>query len=66
MISDDLSWSPQVEYVTCTANRVVCLIRRNFKECPQELRKIIYFSIIRSILEYASALWEFQLGKDTL
>ncbi len=44
MISD-LCWSPEVEYVICKADRVLGLLRRNFKEYPQELREIAYFNM---------------------
>jgi hypothetical protein len=64
MISEDLSWSPHVQYVTGKANKVLGIIRRNFKECPQELREIAYFSMVRSILDYASAIWDPHLQKN--
>ncbi len=36
------------------------------KECPKELREIAYFSMERSILEYASTIWNPHLKKDIL
>ncbi len=36
------------------------------KECPKELREIAYFSMERSILEYASTIWDPHLKKDIL
>ncbi len=65
MINDDLSWSPKVEYVTGKANTVFGLLRRTFKEWPHELREIGYFSMVRSILEYASAVWDLRLKGHT-
>ncbi len=38
--------------------KVLSLPTRNFNECSQELKEIVYFSIIRSILEYISAVWD--------
>jgi ribonuclease P/MRP protein subunit RPP40 len=64
MISNDLSWTPQVQYVTGKANKVLGVIRRNFKECPQELREIAYFSMVRSILDHASAIWDPHLANN--
>ncbi len=52
MISDDLSWSPHIEYATSKANRVLDILRRNLKECPTELRESEYFSTVSSVLEY--------------
>ncbi len=65
MISDGLCWRSQVAYVTYKANTVRGL-RNNFNECSQELREISYSSKERSILEYASALMNPYLIKDTL
>ncbi len=56
IISIDLSWSPHIDYVTNKANRVVDLLRRSFNE----LKQIAYFSMLKSMLEYASAVREEQ------
>ncbi len=56
MISDDLSWSLHVEYLTGKANKVLGLLRMTLKECPHELKDIAYFSMARPILEYANAV----------
>ncbi len=47
-----------IENVTSKANGVPGLLRRNLKECPKKLREIAYFSMVRSILEYTSAIWD--------
>ncbi len=39
---------------------------KNIKACPPELREIAYFSMVNSILEYASAVWDPHLKKDKL
>ncbi len=63
-ISDDLSWSPHVEYIANKANKVLGVLRRNLKHCPAELKETAYLSMVRSILEYASAVWDPHLQKD--
>ena len=65
MISDDLGWTPHVEYVTAKANRALGLIMRNFKECPKQLRETAYFTMVRSVLDYASSIWDPHFEKDT-
>ncbi len=51
MINDDLTLIPQVEYATCKLNRMLGLLRRNVKECLQELREIADFSMVKLIFE---------------
>ena len=64
IITEDLNWTPHVEYITGKANKVLGLLRRNLIDCPQELKEIAYISMVRSILEYASAVWDPHLAKD--
>ena len=64
MITEDLNWTAHVDYITAKAHKVLGLLRRNLKHCPQELREIAYISMVRSILEYASAVWDPHLEKD--
>ena len=64
IITEDLNWTSHVEYVTGKANKVLGLLRRNLVDCPQELKEIAYVSMVRSILEYASAVWDPHLIKD--
>ncbi len=63
-ISDELSWSPHVENITSKANKVLGILRRNLKHCPTNLKETAYLSMVRSILEYASAVWDPYLQKD--
>ena len=39
-------------------------MRRNFWNCPREIKEITYKSIVRPKLEYASAAWDPYLKKD--
>ena len=65
LISDDLKWSPHVDYISGKASKVLGLLQRNLHHCPQEIREIAYLSMVRSILEYACAVWDPYLKKDT-
>ena len=38
--------------------------RRNLKACPPNLRETAYFSLVRSSLEYSSAVWDPFRQKD--
>ena len=33
-------------------------IKRNLKDCPQKLKEIVYFSLVRSFVDYASTVWD--------
>ena len=33
-------------------------MKRNLKDCPQKLKEIVYFSLVRSFVDYASAVWD--------
>ena len=37
---------------------MLSFIKRNPKDCPQKLKEIAYFSLVRSFLDYASTVWD--------
>ena len=57
-ISNDVSWAAHCEYVVKTANRRLYAIRQ-LRKCgvPQGDLVSIYFSLVRSILEYACVVF---------
>ena len=55
-ISDNLDWSKHI--TTTKANARLSFIKRNLKDCPQKLKEIAYFSLVRSFVDYASAVWD--------
>ena len=63
-ISNDLKWAPHIAKITGKAHKTLGFIRRNLKQSPQELRELAYFSMIRSVLDYCSAIWDPHLKKD--
>ena len=64
IISDDLKWGPHIEYISNKASKVLGVVKRNLKHCPEKLRETAYLSMVRSILEYACAVWDPHLKKD--
>ena len=40
------------------ADSTLGFLRRNLKACPPKLRETAYFSLVRSSLEYSSAVWD--------
>ena len=58
-VSRDLSWSAHIEKIVTKANKTLGLIKR---VCGQDIfdastRKLLFYSLVRPRLEYASNLW---------
>jgi hypothetical protein len=63
-ISEDLKWEPHISKITAKAQRSLGFIRRNLKHCPEKLRELAYFTLVRSLLDYCSVVWDPHLVKD--
>lgn len=58
-LHERLSWKSHVDAVTNKASRTLGFIRRNLgRQCPTEVKKLAYISLVRSQLEYASVVWD--------
>ena len=65
LVTDNLSWSPQVEAVCSKARRILGLLyRRFYGQASQESLKQLYLSLVQPHLEYASQVWDPYLSKD--
>ena len=56
--SDNLDWSKQITIITNKANAKLSFLRRNLKGCPEKLKELAYFSLVRSFLEYSATVWD--------
>jgi len=63
-ISENLQWNNHISAISAKACKILGFLRRNLKGCPRDLKQLAYFSLIRSKLEYASAIWDPHLEKD--
>lgn len=65
MINDRLNWSEHVNFITAKATRrlyfLVLLLRAG---TPKQDVLQVYFSVIRSVLEYASEVWHGGLTQE--
>jgi hypothetical protein len=52
-----LSFVPHINCVAAKASRLLGLVNRTLKEFPVDAHKLVYCSIVRSVLEYASVVW---------
>lgn len=57
-ISSNLSWQTHTDYVINNANRMLGYLRRNFSLAPVSLKLLLYKTLVRTKLEYASAIWD--------
>ena len=57
-LSETLEWEAHINRITSKANSTLGFLRRNLKACPPKLRETAYFSLVRSSLEYSSAVWD--------
>ena len=63
-LSETLEWEAHINKITSKANSTLGFLRRNLKACPPKLRETAYFSLVRSSLEYSSAVWDTFTQKD--
>ena len=64
-ISNNLSWTPHVDYVVKKANQKLGFLRRNLCGSPVSSKCLAYTSLVRSGLEYAAPNWDPITDKDS-
>ena len=57
-ISGSLTWNSHIDRIASTPNRTLGLVRRNIKTKTSKVRKMAYNTLVRPLLEYASAVWD--------
>ena len=63
-ISNDLKWSHHINTVCKKASSTLGFIRRNLYHCPQQTRHTAYITLVRSVLDYGSTIWDPHLKCD--
>ncbi len=58
LIHESLRSTEHVRNTVTKCSRRLGFLRRNLKNCPQELRKVAYLSLVRSAAEYGAAAWD--------
>ena len=58
LINDKLSWNPHIDEVIKKSNKTLGFIKRNFSKCNKNIKLKCYTTLVRPILEYASAVWD--------
>ena len=63
-ITENLKWSSHITKITKKANSTVGFLRLNLKMCPTDCRKTAYISLVQSVLDYGSIIWDPYLSRD--
>ena len=53
-----LNWTAQTKAASTIAQQTLGVVRRNLNKCPTHIKAVAYTSLVRPILEYASAAWD--------
>ena len=65
LLASSLSWSPHIDAVATRANQKLGFIRRNLRGSPRQSKCMAYTALVRSGMEYASAIWDPHTKKDS-
>jgi hypothetical protein len=63
-LNEDLTWSEHILRISKRANSSLGLLRRNLRFCSIDCRKMAYVSLVRSLMEYSSVVWDPYLQTD--
>ena len=63
-LSDNLKWTTHINKISNRSNSILGFIRRNLKHCSKSLKETAYISLVRSVLDYASVVWDPYQKKD--
>ena len=64
-VTNTLQWSQHIKLISSKANRTLGLIRRVCRDINDpDIKKLLYYSIVRPQLEYACELWSPYTSKD--
>jgi chemotaxis methyl-accepting protein methylase len=58
LISDKLKWSSHINKITIQETSILGFLRRNLKHCSKTLKETAYTSLVRSVLDYSSTVWD--------
>ena len=64
IISENLKWSTYINKICNKANSTLGFIRRNLKHCNQKFKETAYISLVCSLFDYSSTVWDPHLQKD--
>ncbi|KAK6167720.1 hypothetical protein SNE40_021683 [Patella caerulea] len=66
IISNSLKWSKHINKTVNKAHSTLGFLRHNLRKCPRSLKITAYQSLVRSVLEYCSSIWDPHSQTDIL
>ena len=57
-IANDLKWNTNIKLTVSKVSITLGMLRRNLKIIPRDIKSTAYISMVRSILEYGSIVWD--------
>ena len=63
-LTKNLKWNSQITKTTKKANSTLAFLRRNLQSLPLDCRKSAYTTLVRSLLDYGSIVWDPYLKQD--
>ena len=57
-LTNTLHWTAQTKAASTKAQQTLGVVRRNLNKCPTHIKAVAYTSLVRPIIEYASAAWD--------
>ena len=63
-INDKVKWSEHISNVTSKASKTLGMAKRNFWNCPKNVKETVHSTIIQPRLEYAHIVWDPYYKKD--
>lgn len=52
-----MGWKKHIENITNAANRRLRFLPRIFHKCPESVKEVGYFALVRPLLEYRTPVW---------
>ena len=63
-LTENLKWNSQITKTTKKANSTLAFLRRNLRSIPLDCRISAYTTLVRSLLDYGSIIWDPYLKQD--
>ena len=57
-INSKLNWSSHIDSIITQAHRKLAFLQTNISHCPNDIKSMAYFSLVRPKLEYAVSVWD--------
>jgi len=58
MLNKTLSWSSHISAISSKTTRTLNFLKRNLSDCSRKDKESAYLTMVRPLMEYASAVWD--------